>query len=143
MSFFKKIFSKKNEEKKETQPRRRSGLDRTKSPSMKPSVKGDMIIREARIEDFSAPDKINKDEILKVNVQGHFSDLGWKLDNSYGEVKQNKIVLFVIGKKKKGMMSAQAMKAFSTEIEIKELKKGKYTLIANKGTSKTIQVEVK
>ncbi|NHJ39673.1 MAG: hypothetical protein FK731_06530 [Asgard group archaeon] len=119
MNFFKRLFSKKKNQKD-----------------------SDFIYRSAVIKEFSAPVAINKGEKLKVVVSGVFSDLGWKMEEAKAEIKNNEIILDVIGKKKAGMMSAQALKPYDTVIEIKGLKQGDYVIRANKGTNRTLMLKV-
>ncbi|NHK32858.1 MAG: hypothetical protein FK730_16040 [Asgard group archaeon] len=102
----------------------------------------DFICRAAVIKEFSAPVAINKGEKLKVVVSGNFSDLGWKMEEAKANLEGNVIILEVIGKKKAGMMSAQALKPYDTVIEIKGLKPGDYVIRASKGTNRTLMLKV-
>jgi len=119
MSFFKRIFSKRKKE------------------------IGEEIKKPASIENISAPETINEGDILKIIVQGHFSNKSWNLDEAVAEVKNRDIMVIIIGKKKTGIMSAQALKPFEAVIEVKKLKRGKYKIIAAKGPAKMQEIEVK
>ncbi len=143
MSFIKKWFSKKEKKQsndQQSQPIPRSG----KGKSVKtPEKKNDTFTKKsAWIDKISAPSSIKRGEVLKISVNGNFSDLGYKLDGSYANVQENKIIVSVIGAKKAGTMAGQALKPFNSAIEVIDLKKGKYTIIAEKGNAKKIQVEI-
>ncbi len=119
MTFFKRIFTKRTKE------------------------VGDEIKKPASIENISAPEVISEGEVLKIIVQGHFSNKSWNLDEAIADVKNQNITIMVIGKKKTGVMAAQVLKPFEAVIEVKKLKKGKYKIIAEKGPAKVQELEVK
>lgn len=143
MSFIKKWFSKKEKKQSKdqiTQPIPRSG----KGGSAKILEKkvGTFTKKSAWIGRITAPSTIKRGEALKISVSGNFSDLGYKLDGGYANVQENEIIVSVIGAKKSGTLVGQALKPFNAAIEVMDLKKGKYTIIAEKGNAKKIQVEV-
>ncbi len=119
MSFFKRIFAK-----------RKKGI-------------GQEIKRPAIIERMAAPEKIKEGETLRIVVSGHFSNLSWSLDEAEANTKNNDITVLVIGKKKTGVMSAQALKPYETTVEVKKLKKGRYKIKAAKGPASILELEVK
>ncbi len=143
MSFFKKWFSKKEKKQSKeqiTQPIPRSGKGgSSKTPEKKT---GAFTKKSSWISKMSAPSTIKGGEILKISVSGNFPDLGYKLDDDYANVQENEIIVSVVGAKKAGTMSGQALKPFSTVIEVKDLEKGTYTIIAEKGNAKKIKVTV-
>ncbi|NPE07821.1 MAG: hypothetical protein GNW80_06040 [Asgard group archaeon] len=119
MNFFKRIFTK-----------RKKGI-------------GQEIKKPATIERMAAPETIKEGETLRIVVSGHFSNLGWSLDEAEANTKKNDVTVTVIGKKKTGVMSAQALKPYKTTVEIKKLKKGRYKIKAAKGPAGTLELEVK
>jgi hypothetical protein len=119
MSFFKRIFTRKKK------------------------VPGQEIKKPAVIERMAAPEKIKEGEILRIIVCGHFSNLSWSLDETEAKIKNNDITVMVIGKKKAGVMSAQALKPYETTVEVKKLKKGRYKIKAAKGPASILELEVK
>ncbi|MBN1330690.1 MAG: hypothetical protein JXA54_14550 [Candidatus Heimdallarchaeota archaeon] len=108
----------------------------------KSEVVGQEILKPVRIDDFSAPTTIPKGKKLEIPVSGNFSNLGWDLAEATAKVHEKQILLSVIGKKKSGMMAAQALKPYHTVIVIKGLKKGEYTIKTEIGTPKTILLKV-
>ena len=127
MSFFKRIFGKRKEEAKE---KKLPEKDKRSS------------VRVVHIENFSAPNKIKKGDVLKIVVSGNFPNLAWTLDKAYATIKQKTIILTVLGKVKLGMMGAQALKPYNTVIEIKDLKKGTYKIKTEKGTTQEMVLNV-
>ncbi|NHJ33258.1 MAG: hypothetical protein FK732_10365 [Asgard group archaeon] len=119
MSFFKRIFR-----------REEKGI-------------GQEIKRPATIERITAPDSIKEGEILNLVIQGHFSNHSWSLDKAEAKVKGKDIIVTVVGKKKTGVMSAQALKPYQTTIEVKKLKRGKYTIKVAKGPAAVRELVVK
>lgn len=119
MSFFKRIFTK-----------RKKGV-------------GQEIKRPAMIERIAAPKTIKEGETLRIVVSGHFSNLSWNLDKAEAIIKNKNITITIIGKKKTGVMAAQALKPYETTIEVIKLKKGKYKIKAAKGTADVLELEVK
>lgn len=119
MSFFKRIFTK-----------RKKGI-------------GQEIKKPAMIERITAPKTLKEGETLRIVVNGHFSNLSWKLDEAEATIKNMEITVTVVGKKKTGVMAAQALKPYETTIEVKKLKKGKYKIKAAKGTADVLELEVK
>ena len=109
MSFFKRIFAKKTKE------------------------IGQEIKKPAVIERMTAPDEIRASDTLRIIVSGHFSNLSWSLDEAEAHIQNNDIIVSVIGKRKTGVMSAQALKPYETTVEVKKLKKGKYKIIPARG----------
>ena len=119
MSFFKRIFTK-----------RKKGV-------------GQEIKKPAMIERIAAPKTIKEKDTLRIVVSGHFSNLSWRLDEAEAIVKNKDIIVTVVGKKKTGVMAAQALKPYETTIEVKKLKKGKYKIKEAKGTADVLELEVK
>ncbi|MGC9780127.1 MAG: hypothetical protein HZR80_12855 [Candidatus Heimdallarchaeota archaeon] len=101
------------------------------------------IKRAAVIEKISAPGSIKEGDILKIQVSGYFSNLSWSMDLADTEVSKKEIIVIVIGKKKAGMMGAHALKPYEIVVEVKGLKKGKYKILAKKGTKEVLDLEVK
>ena len=89
--------------------------------------------RSMRIDQISAPSVLTKGKPLNIFVEGHFPDLGWEFDETKYNISKNEIIISVIGKRKIGIMAAQALKPYQTVIEIKKLKKGSYKIRAEKG----------
>jgi len=110
--------------------------------SRKKGAAGQEILQPVRIEMINAPTTITKGENLVITVSGHFSNLGWNLAEATAKIHKNEILLRVIGSRKSGMVSAQALKPFNAVIEVKGLKKGEYIIKAEKGTSNTILLKV-
>ncbi|HUT81113.1 MAG TPA: hypothetical protein VMZ29_07910 [Candidatus Bathyarchaeia archaeon] len=110
--------------------------------SRKNEVVGQEIQKSVRIDNFTAPSTIAKGKKLEIVVSGNFSNLGWHLAEATAKVQNNQILLTVIGKKKSGMMAAQALKPYQTIIVVKGLKKGEYTMKAEMGTTETILLKV-
>jgi hypothetical protein len=111
--------------------------------SRKKTVPGEEIKKPAVIEYISAPETIKEGDVLKIIVQGHFSNKSWNLDEAVADIKNKDIKIIVIGKKKTGVMSAQALKPYEAVIEVKKLKKGKYKIKAAKGPATVKDLEVK
>lgn len=143
MSFIKKWFSKKEKKQssdQQTQPIPRSGKGgSTRIVEMKV---GAIRKKSSWITKITAPSTMKRGEILKISISGDFPDLGYTLDGGYAQIQEDEIIVSVIGARKSGVMVGQAIKPFNTVIEIKDLKKGKYTIIAEKGNAKDIQVKV-
>jgi hypothetical protein len=109
----------------------------------KKDIPGTDILRPAIIDDFSAPTRVKKHQPFEITVSGHFSNLGWQMAEAKAIVKRRIIILSVIGKTKSGIMSAQALKPYTTTIPIRKLKRGKYIIKAQKGTKKELELIVK
>ena len=142
MSFFKKLFAKKKkktEQSSEPIPRSGMGGNTTVTPT---KLDGAYKMKSAWIDSLKAPSTIKKGEILKISVSGNFSDLGYKLESAKALVNDDDIIVSVIGAKKTGTMAGQALKPYTTTVEVKELKKGKYTIKPEKGKAKELQVKV-
>ena len=141
MSFFKKLFTKKKKEPEQSSgPIPRSG--KGGKTVVAPTKIGANKKKSAWIDSLQAPSAIKKGEILKISVSGNFSDMGYKLETAEAVVNDDEIIVAVIGVKDIGTMAGQALKPYTTIIEVKELKKGKYVIKAEKGNAKEIQVKV-
>lgn len=140
MSFFKKLFSKKKKKKQISQPIPRSGKGGTTVVSHDKT--GKFVKKSAWIERMTAPSSIKQGEVLKISVSGNFSDQGYTLDKGYTQIHDNDIIVSVIGVRKPGTMAGQALKPYSTTVEVRNLKKGKYTIMCEKGNAKNIQIRV-
>jgi hypothetical protein len=134
MSFFKRLFSKKKEE----EQKKPKPIQKAPIPD-----KNGMINRSAVIEKFLAPEKIKKDEVLKVEVFGYFTSAGWNIKETSAKLDKNTITLSVVGEIRADRMSAHVIKRYETTIEISGLKKGTYTILAEKGTEMQGKVVVK
>ena len=99
--------------------------------------------RSAVIQELVAPNSIKEGEKLTIHVSGYFSNLSWSMDSAKAEVRKREIIVEVIGKKIAGMMGAQRLKQYNTNVEVKGLEKGKYKIMAKKGTKDTLSLEVK
>ena len=99
--------------------------------------------RPAVIQELVAPDSIKEGEKLTIQVSGYFTNLSWSMDSDKAEVRRKEIAVVVTGKKKTGMMGAQRLKPYNTVVEVKGLEKGKYKILAKKGTKDVLDLEVK
>ena len=140
MSFFKKLFSKKKKEKQISKPIPRSGTGGKTEVTQDKT--GKFVKKSAWIDRLTAPSSIKQGEVLKISVSGNFSDQGYTLDKGYTQIHDNDIIVSVIGMKKPGTMAGQALKPYATTVEVKNLKKGKYTIVCEKGNAKKIQIKV-
>ena len=136
MSFFKRLFSKKKKEVPK-EPVKKKPVQKTLTPD-----KDGMISKEAVIEKFTAPDKIQEGEILKIQINGYFTSAGWEIKKTSAKQENNLIKLSVIGQMEAGLMAAHVLKRYKTTIEVSGLKKGSYKIIAEKGTEEQLKIIV-
>ncbi|MBD3192248.1 MAG: hypothetical protein GF308_16530 [Candidatus Heimdallarchaeota archaeon] len=145
MSFFRRLFSKnkKKEKEKDSENKDNPGPKKRGSLSGDPkSTEPTKDKRIVRIEKISAPKTIPKGETLKVQVSGHFPDLGWSLKEAFAKVEGDTITITIVGKRKKGM-AGQALKPYSTIIEVTGLEKGDYVIKDTRAAARSQRVTVK
>lgn len=145
MSFFKKMFSKKEkkqENEKQRKPIPRSGLNQQKVPPQKQVSPTGMHVKIARIDKIMAPKSISSGEELEIIIRGSFSDAGWKIKDISTEIKGFKIIVIVHCQKKAGTMAAMVITPYSSSVKIKNLQKGSYSIIAANNEAVNCNVDV-
>lgn len=145
MSFFRRLFSRKKEKEEEKKdnpgPKKRGSLGGGGAGDKKTKTGPTKDKRIVRIERISAPEIINEGEPLKVQVKGHFPDLGWSLKEAFAKVEGDNITITIVGKRKKGM-AGQALKPYSTTVEVTGLEKGEYVIKDTRAAAQPQRVRV-
>ena len=150
MPLFKRKTKKDEPEKKATQvvgPIKRGDQGEEKEKTRKGVIPKEttMTIGQAkkpsRIEVIRAPETIAEGQILKIQVSGHFPNLGWSLEGTAAEVRENEIIVAVYGKRKEGM-AGQALKPFSAVIDVSNLQKGEYLVKDASNTAEPTKIIV-
>ena len=143
MSFFRKLFGKKEKQEKNDGPKQRSNLKPGTTSQNKKAGPSGMQVKDAMVTNISAPNEIVLGETLEIIVNGQLTDAGWKIKETEAKIEKHEIFVNVQCYKKAGTIAASVIKPFSTTVKVKGLGKGSYIIIVPNSKVKPINVKVK
>ena len=143
MSFFKKLFGKKEKQEKKDEPKQRSNLTPKSASQDKKVGPSSMHVKDAIVTSIIVPSEIVHGEILEIVVNGQLTDVGWKIKDAQAKIEKHEIFVNVQCYKKAGTIAATVMKPYSTTIKVERLGKGSYLIIVPNSKVKPINVMVK
>ncbi|MEM3587188.1 MAG: hypothetical protein QXO71_07715 [Candidatus Jordarchaeaceae archaeon] len=103
---------------------------------------GDYVYGVGFIDSVEAED-ISVGEKLRVKICGGWPSPAWEFDHEEVEVKEDRIMVRVIGRLKPEFIALTVIEPFEHVVEVENLREGVYTVeVVGRGENSTVRVSV-